>query len=112
MAVNSEVLYISALTLGEIRKGVERMPAGLRRERLSVWLELDLPGWFGERVLPIDAAVADEWGRLMARADRTLPAVDALLAATALSHRLTVVTRNIADFADTGVSVINPWEAG
>ncbi|HEY5210023.1 MAG TPA: type II toxin-antitoxin system VapC family toxin [Stellaceae bacterium] len=106
----SDALFVSALTLGEIRKGVEGMGPGRRRERIGAWLEIELPAWFDDRVLPIDAAVADRWGRLTSRRIRTLPAIDALLAATALHHRLAIVTRNIADFTGTGVSLINPWD--
>lgn len=107
----SASLHVSALTLGEIRKGVEKLPDGRRRSQITGWLEVDLPAWFEGRVLPVDAAVADEWGRLAARMGRPLPAVDSLIAATALKHRLTVVTRNVADFAATGVDLLNPWDA-
>lgn len=78
-------LYISVLTLGEIRKGEERVTSGARRERLRLWLENDLPGWFKGRILPVDQAVADRWGRLTSDAERSLPAIDTLLAATALA---------------------------
>ena len=108
-AVASEALYVSALTLGEIRKGVEKLPAGRRREQIGSWLEIELPNWFDGRVLSVDAAVADEWGRLAARHPRALPAIGSLLAATALRHRLAIVTRNVADFAGIGVRVIDPW---
>lgn len=107
----SASLHVSALTPGEIRKGVEKLPDGRRRSQITGWLEVDLPAWFEGRVLPVDAAVADEWGRLAARMGRPLPAVDSLIAATALKHRLTVVTRNVADFAATGVDLLNPWDA-
>ena len=107
-AAPPETLFVSVLTLGEIRKGVERLGDGRRRDRITVWLETALPDWFEDRVLPVDVGVADEWGRLVARLPR-VPAIDGLIAATALRHRLTVVTRNEADFADTGVPLLNPW---
>lgn len=106
----SETLFISVLTLGEIRKGVERLPEGRRRDRIAAWLETELPGWFEDRILPVDAGVAEEWGRLAARRPN-LPAIDGLIAATALHRRLTLVTRNEKNFADTGVDLLNPWEA-
>lgn len=111
-SVPADALYVSALTFGEIRKGVETLPTGARRERLGTWLKVDLPAWFEDRVLPIDVAVADRWGRLTTRPRRTLPAIDALIAATALQHRLAIVTRNVADFAGTDVPIVNPWNAG
>lgn len=102
-------LFLSVLTLGELRKGVERLPDAPRRERLRLWLEVDLSAWFGDQLLPVDAAVADRWGRLLAEAARPLPAVDSLLAATALHHDLRLVTRNERDFVYPGLDVINPW---
>ena len=97
------------LTLGEIRQGVEALPAGVRRERLRTWLETEIPAWFGRRLLPIDGGVADRWGRLNASSVRTLPAIDSLLAATALHHDLRIVTRNTGDFEGTGAELVNPW---
>ena len=108
-AVSSDDLCISVLTLGEIRKGIERLAAAARKSQLLTWLEHDLPRWFGERILPIDARVADRWGYLMSAAGTAVPAIDGLIAATALTHNLKVVTRNAADFRLPGVEVINPW---
>lgn len=107
--IPSEALHISVLTLGEIRKGVEQMPEGARREKLRLWLEHDLADWFGSRVLPVDVAVADRWGRLIAQMWRPVPSIDSLLAATALHHELRIVTRNQKDFEYPGLEVVNPW---
>ena len=109
-AVSSEELHLSVLTLGEIRKGIEHMVATPRKSTLLAWLEHDLPRWFGERILPIDTSVADRWGYLMAAEGAAVPAIDGLIAATALTHNLKVVTRNAADFRLPGVEVINPWK--
>ena len=79
-------------------------------QRIVAWLERELPAWFEDRILPVDAVVANEWGRLMARRG-SLPAIDGLIAATALHHRLAVVTRNVSDFAASGVDLLNPWKA-
>jgi len=108
-SVPDESLYISALTIGEIRKGVEGVPDARRKEKLRVWLEHELPEWFGKRVLSIDGDVAERWGRLQAQAKRPVPAIDSLLAATALHHELRMVTRNEKDFDYQGLEVINPW---
>jgi predicted nucleic acid-binding protein len=104
-------LYLSVLTLGEIRKGVEALTDSGRRTVLSEWLERELPVFFADRLLPIDAGVAHQWGQLLAEAGRSLPAIDSLLAATALHHNLVLVTRNLKDFAGLPVQVLNPWEA-
>lgn len=108
-SIPAEALNISVLTLGEIRKGIEQMPESARREKLRVWLEHDLIEWFGNRVLPIDIAVSDRWGRLVAQMGRPVPSIDSLLAATALHHELRMVTRNQKDFNYPGLEVINPW---
>ena len=109
--IPSESLFLSVITLGELRRGVERLPAGARREKLRRWLEQDLRAWLGSRLLAVDAEVADRWGRLLTAAPRTPPAIDSLLAATALEHDLRLVTRNERDFDYAGLSVINPWSA-
>jgi predicted nucleic acid-binding protein len=113
-AADESLLYLSVLTLGEIRKGVAGLPQSRRRSHLEAWLELDLHARFSGRILSIDAPIADRWGLLAAEAKRKgkpLPAVDGLLAATAIHHNLTIVSRNISDFASTQVSLLNPWES-
>lgn len=113
-ATNENLLYLSVLTLGEIRKGVAGVPQSRRRTQLETWLELDLQTRFSGRILPIDARIADRWGLLAAEAKhkgRGLSAIDGLLAATALHHSLTIVSRNVTDFAGTQVPILNPWDA-
>jgi predicted nucleic acid-binding protein len=105
-----DALYLSVLTLGEIRKGVERLSDAPRREKLRLWLEHDLREWFGPRILPIGPEVADRWGRLLAYVGRPVPSIDSLLAATALHHELRLVSRNVKDFDYPGLEIINPWE--
>jgi predicted nucleic acid-binding protein len=104
-------LYLSVLTLGELRKGIEGLPEGDRKRRLLDWLEVELPAYFAGRILPVDATVADRWGRLLAQAGRPVPAIDSLLAATALAHGLTLVTRNLRDFQHPDLTVLDPWAA-
>jgi predicted nucleic acid-binding protein len=102
-------LHLSVLTLGEIRKGIENISDEARRQSLIDWLETDLPTFFTGRILPVDGAVADRWGRMCATAGRPLPAIDSLLAATALKHGLVLVTRNVKDFGGLPVHIFNPW---
>ncbi len=102
-------LHLSVLTLGEICKGIENISDEVRRQSLIDWLETDLPTFFTGRILPVDGAVADRWGRLCATAGRPLPAIDSLLAATALKHNLVLVTRNVKDFAGLPIQTFNPW---
>jgi predicted nucleic acid-binding protein len=113
-AADESLLYLSVLTLGEIRKGLALLPQGKRRTQLETWLEVELLARFSERILPIDAGVSERWGLLAAEATRrgkTLAAIDALLAATAFHFNLTLVSRNVNDFAPTSVPLLNPWEA-
>ncbi|MDX2145409.1 MAG: type II toxin-antitoxin system VapC family toxin [Rhodospirillaceae bacterium] len=107
--VEPETLYVSVLVLGEIRKGIERAkPKNLEyANRLGEWLGR-LPSVFSERVMPIDAAIADEWGRMSA--GRTLAVIDGLLAATAKVHGMTLVTRNTSDVMNLGIDVLNPFD--
>ena len=111
-ATDESILFLSVLTLGEIRKGVDRMSSGRRRAALESWIEIDLRARFQGRILPVDEGIADRWGSLSAAADQAgkpAPTIDAILAATAVHHNLTLVTRNPSDVAGTGVSTVNPW---
>jgi predicted nucleic acid-binding protein len=104
-------VFISIITLAELRHGVDRLPAGKRRSQLDEWLRASLPMRFEGRVLAIDAVVADACGILVAQRDamgRPIQAMDALIAATARVRQLSVVTRNVDDFKPS-VAAINPW---
>jgi predicted nucleic acid-binding protein len=111
-AADESILYLSVLTLGDIRKGLAGLPQSRRQTLLESWLELDLKSRFSGRILPIDRFIADRWGLLSAEAKRrgkSLSAIDGLLAATALHHNLTIVSRNVDDFSGTQVPILNPW---
>jgi hypothetical protein len=105
-------VFLSVVTLTELRYGIERMPRGRRQERLGMWLENELPMRFEGRILSIDRAVADACGKLVARSEavgRTIEAMDAFIAATAEVHQLTLVTRNAPHFQPTVKALLNPW---
>ena len=102
------------LTLGELHKGVAKLAEGARKTKLRDWIDEDLCRRFQGRLLPVDLEVACEWGRLQARSaakGQPLPAVDSLIAATAMVHHLTVVTRNVKDLRRCGAEVVDPWTA-
>jgi predicted nucleic acid-binding protein len=105
-------LFISVVTLAELRHGIDRLTAGRRRDRLDSWLQHDLPDRFGERVLPVTIDVADKWGRIVTKCEalgRPIGVMDAFIAATADVHKLAVVTRNESDFESAVASIVNPW---
>ena len=108
-------LYVSILTLAELRRGIELLPPGKRRNQLEQWLETELLQSFDDaNVLPVTKAIGDRWAALSARAQEKgvqTAVLDGLIAATALEHGLIVVTRNVKDFVGLGVEVFNPWEA-
>jgi predicted nucleic acid-binding protein len=112
-ATEENLLCLSVLTFGEIRKGIAALPdASSRGVSVETWLDHELTLRFAGRILAIDQTIADRWGAITARAlaaKSPLPVVDGLLAATALQHNLTLVTRNIRDVEITGASVFNPW---
>ena len=106
-------LYLSVVTIGEIEKGIARLPASARRSRLQSWVRRDLIGRFGERLLAVDIRAATRWGTLTGESERRgvpLPVIDSLIAATALVHGFAVVTRNVTDFERCGVACVNPWD--
>jgi predicted nucleic acid-binding protein len=105
-------IFISVITVAELRHGVERLPAGARRDRLDAWLIEQIPLRFEDRLLAIDAETANGWGRVMARGQaggRPVGAMDAFIAATAERHDLALVTRNVSDFNALGLRLVNPW---
>lgn len=108
-AADAPGLFLSVLTLGELRKGVEakRRTDPAMAGRLGIWVD-GIETTFADRVLSIDAAVAKRWGELSAA--RTLPVIDTLIAATAIEHGLTLVTRNTRDVESTGVPLVDPWQ--
>jgi toxin FitB len=109
-ATRTQRRFISVLTLGELRKGLatRRRSDPAAADALAVWVQTIETG-FADRILPVDSAIAVLWGELSA--SRSLPVVDTLIAATALIHDLTLVTRNVRDMVSTGVDVLNPWHA-
>ena len=111
--VDEDRTFISVASIAELRRGIALLDDGRRRMALTAWLNHDLPTRFAERVLPIDHAVAERWGDLMAQSRRSgiaLSVMDGIFAATALAHQLTLVTRNVKDFAALGVPLLNPWD--
>jgi predicted nucleic acid-binding protein len=107
-----DLLWASVLSFGEIFKGIERLPAGKRRTELEQWAQNELNLWFEDRILLVTKPIAERWGILSARLKEkgTEPTVvDGLLAATALHHQLTFVTRNTKHFVNLGVQILSPW---
>ncbi|HXM58764.1 MAG TPA: type II toxin-antitoxin system VapC family toxin [Candidatus Dormibacteraeota bacterium] len=112
-AANEDDVFLSVVTFAELRRGVELLRDGVRRERLASWIDHDLAGRFHGRVLNVDRILADVWGDVMARSQRDgrpLSAMDGFLAATATLHDLTLVTRNARDFEVLPIRLYNPWE--
>lgn len=108
--IPENLIYVSVLTLGEIRKGIEKLDKGKRKHKLMTWFEFELPAWFQDRILSVDIAVAERWGILQAQIKHPLPAIDSLIAATALQHDLWVVTRNECDFNYPLIQLFNPFK--
>lgn len=112
--VDEDRVFVSVIAFAEVRHGVELLPGGRRRERLAQWLAEELPERFESRILVIDKHIAETWGVIMARGQKaglTLGSMDAFVAATAETHALTLVTRNVKDFERLGISLLDPWAA-
>jgi len=111
---DEDLTFLSVLTLGEIQKGISKLDDKKRRATLQMWLDSDLRVRFGDRVLSITQDIAQAWGVLQGEAEAkgiVLPTIDGLIGATAITHNLTVVTRNVADLVKTGAKILNPWDS-
>jgi predicted nucleic acid-binding protein len=100
------------VTVAEIRRGVDRLDPGAKRRRIDLWLRQDVTERFQQRLLPVDVAIVEAWGRLLAKsqaAGRSVPTLDAFIAATAERHDLTLVTRHVKDFESLSIRLLNPW---
>jgi len=109
---DEQKLFLSVLNLGELQKGISKLPDGTKKEELQAWVALDLVERFTGRILELDLEAALCWGRLQGEAERAgekLPVMDSLIAAIAAAHGLVVVTRNVSDIERCGVRVCNPW---
>lgn len=110
--VDEDRVYLSVMTLAELRYGTERLPSGARKSRLETWLREELPLRFEGRVIIVETTIADAWGRVTSRCSavgKSIGVMDAFFAATAEVHALTLVTRNVSDFTTSGISLFNPW---
>lgn len=108
-----DTIFVSVFSIGEVRKGIAGLPMSNKRASLEDWLDNEILLWFADRLLPVTLEVAERWGELAAQLKakgRPRPVVDSVLGATALTHGLILVTRNVRDYQDMGVTIFNPWE--
>jgi predicted nucleic acid-binding protein len=113
LARDERLFAVSALTFGEIKKGIEKLTEATRKKKLELWFQDFLIPRFWNQMVVIDSQVANTWGELIAKAEkkgRILPTIDSLIAATAVTHNLHIVTRNTKDFEGFHLTIINPWE--
>ncbi len=110
---DEESLYLSVITIGEIQKGISKLPDGRKKkQQLQNWLNNDLQERFKERILEITVDIAHVWGQVLGSCEKkgiTLPAVDIMIASQGIFHKMTIVTRNISDMKPSGVPLFNPW---
>jgi predicted nucleic acid-binding protein len=112
-AASADALYVSVITLAEIQFGIEVLPLGKRRVQLEQWMDQEFDSWFADRLLPVDTDVVRRWAVLSAdrqNQGRPIAQFDGLIAATALRHGLTLVTRNVKDFSGLGITLFSPWD--
>jgi len=112
-AQDEKNLFLSVITIGEIQKGISKLPDGRKKkQQLQNWLSNELQERFKERILEIEIGTAHVWGQVLGSCEKkgvTLPAIDSLIASQAIFHKMTIVTRNISDMEHSGVPLINPW---
>lgn len=111
-SAGKESLFLSVMTVGEICKGIDLLPLSQKRSDLQIWFDINVRSWFAGRILPVSEAIAERWGQMAATARKqgiALAVVDGVIAATALEHGLTLVTRNVKDYGGLGVAGKNPW---
>lgn len=111
--IDADLFFLSAVTIGEIQRGIAGLPASNRRTALEAWLRDDLPEQFAGRILPLDDETFITWGQLMAQLKtrgKPMSVMDSLIAATVVHHKMVLVTRNVSDFESAGLSLFNPWE--
>ena len=112
-SLDPDTIYLSVITIGEIRKGIEKLPPSKRKDAIQVWMETDLLFRFQGRIIDITADIMLIWGKLTGRLEnegKPLAALDGLIAATTLQGMFRLVTRNESDFEHTGIPIINPWK--
>ena len=104
-------MLISVFTIGELRKGIDKLDAGKRRQKLNLWFQ-DIMNWGDGRILEFNKISAKNWGILVAQLEtqgRPMPIIDSMIAAVAMTYECTLVTRNVNDFMDVNIPIINPW---
>ena len=110
--LDADEVFLSVITIGEIIKGIEKLPESSRKAELRDWLQNDLLARFQGKIIPLGTDIIVEWGVLTARLEaqgKPMPAIDSLIAATVLVEKMSLVTRNVGHFEATGVSLVNPW---